>query len=274
MKQDNYYNEDIYLDVNKNKEVLKEIEYLSDCFSIKREVNFREYTFLISEYTKYMEYIANLIRELSIKDNTISASLILDILIKRGIFSNDLEFKFDSKVDNVLVSYLGINVIKGFGCCRHIATFNSDIINKLGLMSDPLYCYITDRNICNAHNMKGNHVINLIEYNATLYGYDTVFSTLFRFVDSLKLESIYNDRNLHVYYKPYVDMIFNDMSIQNVLSLIMLFDKVKDNDILSYNEYIDICRYSYDMIDKNSDLINEFQNYSKKFVKKIMSELK
>lgn len=274
MEAKDYYNESVYLDSDRNEEALREIYYQSHCYLDRKNNDIRNNSFLIHEYDNYLNYIVCLLREFNIPVNSISYSIILDILIKRGTFSNLGKFVFDKNAINYMVGFLGINVLFGTGCCRHIAAFSSDVINKLNLMSDSFGCYITSDNLDNAFMFKGNHVINLIEYGGILYGYDPVHSMIFRFIDNFKLKSLCDDKKFYVYYKPYYDMIVSEISIDAVRNLMCLFNNFSFDNTISYSEYMEILGYARNAIDTNGELIRDFREVSKRYIKRINSEFR
>ena len=61
-----------------------------------------------------------------------------------------------------------------------------------------------------------NHMINLIEYDGILYGFDIFdsFGTLYHFINSFELLPIDSKEHSFMYYKPYLDYVYNHLSFE------------------------------------------------------------
>lgn len=269
-----YYNESVYLDDKCNKDALQIIDIDRNCLEKKKGRERELYAQNIQDYDNYINIITEFINMLNISDNVISVLVVLKLLIERGLFSSNNTFKYKSNISGDISSCLGMNVIKGEACCRHIANFQHDILTKLGYTNYIFYCYFTDKNMENACNHVANHVINMIGYNGNIYAFDTCSMVLFKFVSAIKMKNIYSDRDCYLYYKPYIDMIFKGLDINSVKSVLYAFDKLKDKDILDEHEYYDICDDAKKMIRSEERLINHFNGLSSSYAKRIMRNWK
>lgn len=270
----NVFDEKVYLDPKVNKEIIRSFddnhsEYTSSVMETEKK-----YSESISEYDRYITLIAYLIKVLSIPNNSISASIILKILTDNGLFSDDGVFKCNTTNNSDLAGHLGMGVINGNGCCRHISKFQHDVLSKMNLMSDQFYCYLWHDNDSNdKSNEEANHAINLIEYNCALYGYDALNGLLFKFISDRELITLFSNSDIHLYYKPYVDMLVDGMKAENANYLFSLFDTLKDRKLISLEEYRFIYMHAIRTIGESAGLIKEFRNVSKSRIKRITDGL-
>ena len=84
--------------------------------------------YLKKEYNQYINIVSKLVEELSLKDNSISMALIISALIESSTFSY-CSFTKDS-CEDILISKLGLNILKSTGCCRDVSAFINDIFNS------------------------------------------------------------------------------------------------------------------------------------------------
>ena len=190
------------------------------------------------------------------------------------IFSYNGILKYSSHIDDDISGFLGINVILGKACCRHITSFQSDVLAKNFLISEPFHCYMTEDNLLDAHGLLPNHVINLINYNGIYYGYDATNDKLFEFVSENKMQQVFTDKPSFLFYAPHSDMITNGMSREeNEDKIKALFKKSEGKKIISKDEYDEI-RYFAKSITNNERLLNDYKESSKKYIKKITKGIK
>lgn len=223
----------------------------------------------IQAYNEYLNFIAYLIKVLSLPNNAISESIILKMLTDMGTFSKDqkLYTKCD-KIDDI-VGFWGMHVIDGRVSCRHIANFQSDVISRNHLYSEPFYCYISEYDYQNLGNFTVNHAINLIAHNGIYYGYDAVRNKLFSFIDGMKMKELFSDQPLFAYYKPNLKLIQNGHLIMDISYDMALFKKMENMPSLSLEEYNYIIYYIASALSNNKDLFKAFQMSSKKYIKRI-----
>ena len=271
------YNNINYKDDNAlEKNDMEVIRYLYDRknkFLDEVDNNITLYNETIEAYDEYIDYIAYLIKCMNLPSNVISASIILSLLMRKGIFSEDnrLITNEENLVD--LYGFLGLNIIIGHAACRHFAAFQSDVLKRLKYMSEPFYCYMTKDDVSDASKKPANHAINLIEYKDNLYGIDTYNSSFFNFIDSKKMVEMFVKRPHFVYYKPYINIMYNGETTDSVNNLCNLFDNIKGKESISIDEFKYICDYAQKVVFKNNDLLDAFHESSKKYIKRITKSL-
>ena len=267
------YKDDSYLD-NYDKEVINYLYNVKERFNIDINKNTTKYKDNIEAYDEYINFIAYLIKCMSLPNNIISASIILSIITKMGVFSDNYKLFTNEKIQDDLYGFLGINIVKGYAVCRHFASFQSDVLKKLGYMCEPFYCYMSNRDIIDADKKLANHAINLIEYNNSLYGFDSYNNGLFSFVDNKKMKEMFVVDSHYIYYKPYINIMYNNETISSINNMIELFNNIKDKPDFDIREYKYIREMSEKMVLNNKGLLNDFHESSKKYIKRITDGLK
>ena len=88
---------------------------------------------------------------------------------------------------------------------------------------------------------KANHMINLINYDGTLYGFDTLsgFGSLYYFINSFELLPIESSVNSYMYYKPYIDFVYNYWTHEDLMNRLLLFSENSKSRMLE-KEFKDI----------------------------------
>ena len=266
------YNEDCYLDIN-NSDVVKIIYGLRDRYMKRVLYSAMHYGSNIEEYYKYIKRISYLVKSMSIPDNAISASIVLNKLTKTGMFSDNYCLVLRTPNIKDIAGFLGINIIRGEAVCRHITGFQGDVLGELNLMSEPFYCYVGKKKLEDAGKVEANHVINLILYKDNLYGYDAMNDGLYQFVDDSVMEEMFTPKPHYIYYKPYMDIVMQNTSVNGANNLIDIFSKIKEKEVISQEEYNYILYWADSMIKKNSSLLDDFHESGKKYIRKITNHL-
>ena len=269
-----YFDESVYLNPICNLNAISLLRLEGNEIVDEVNSNKNKYEYGIKLYNEYIKCISLLLNEINTPNNAISAAMILRRLLVNGTFSLDNKFKFLDNGYKDIVGFWGSNIILGYGCCRHVSNFISDVLTESQFNNMLFYNYITDNNLENANAYKANHVINLINSNGTFYGYDGLDGYLYRFIDSTKMKSIYRKNDSYVYYKPYVNIAYNKLSVDEIKKIISIFGKNKDNLVISQEEYIYLWNFAKDAVNNNKDLIQEFERLSQNGIKKLVRELK
>lgn len=267
-----YYNEDHLLDYD-DSAAMRCINKKRNIYVTEVRDNALKHGSNIQAYDEYVNFIAYLVKCLGMPKNVLNISMILNIITKIGIFSDGCEIVLNKNPDNDLAGFLGINVMRGNAVCRNISWFQSDVLKKLGLISEPFYCYLSKDKIDNPQDKEGNHVINLIEYKDNLYGYDALNGGLFKFVSDRELKEMFTDKVHYVYYKPYMDIMISGMDAGNTISMMQLFDIIKDKETITEKEYNKLKENAINAVSKNISLLNDFHESSKKYIKRITKNL-
>ena len=266
------FNENCYLNIN-NEDAIKYLYGLRDKYSKKIRESAMKYGNNIQSYNEYLDRIAYLVKSMSLSKNAISASLVLHMLTKSGLFSDNHSFIVGGFIPDDIKGFLGINVIRGNAVCRHVTNFQSDVLEKINMMSDPFYCYLSKIELEEPNKMECNHAINLILYKDNLYGYDALNNGLYQFISDNTMKEMFTNKPHYIYYKPYMDIVLENTSISGANNLIDIFDKIKEKDVISLDEYNYILYWANSMITKNSKLLDEFHESSKKYIRKITNHL-
>ena len=272
MGENNYFKESIYLGEN-NLKVIEHINSMRDVYTFYASEDRTTYSDNIAAYDKFVKKIAYLVSALNASNNAITASIIIDLLIRKGIFSADGVYSKQKHMNQQLMGAFGIDVVAGAGVCRNTASFHSDILRAMNQMSYPFYCYGTNDMSEDGNEHESNHVVNLIEYNNALYGYDAFNSMLFKLVSDREMVQMFSKEPLKLYYKPYIDLMLEGLSLGNINNLMSVFDMVKDNKLITHDEYKDMWKYAKEVISENSYLLGLFQETSKKRIKEITKGL-
>ena len=267
------YIDDNYID-NNDLEVVHYLNKRKNNYQNSINNNVINYKNNIEAYDEYINFIAYLVKCMSLPDNVISASTILSLITKEGVFSNNHKLYVGNEILDELYGFLGINIIKGNAVCRHMASFQSDVLKKLNYMSEPLYCYLSNKKTDDYDKKAANHSINLIEYNNCLYGFDGYNNGLFKFVSGKEMIELFKSAPHYIYYKPYMNIIYNNETIYSVKNLLEIFNNFKDKSFISIDEYEYIVNEAEKVVFKNKELMDEFHESSKKYIKRIMNGLK
>ena len=248
------------------------IEHMRMEYNMYKHINALKYFDILGIYSSLVQDIANFIKEINVNNDNLSYAIILKALTDMGVFSNNGILKYSGDASDAIIGYPGINVITGNICCRHIANFQYNVFDKGNLGNKLFYCFLTNNNLKNSSNIYGNHVINLIYYKNNLYGYDAINNDLFSFIDDSKMSSLFNNKTKYVYYVDYLDRIFGN-NFTDVDILKERFEKFKNENVISYDEYLDICNYVKKIIVYNKYDIKSFKCATKEKIKRIIDKL-
>ena len=162
---DDLENESLYLDADKDSIIVKEILARQSHYEYQMNNTKFYYDDAISDYNQFIKIIAEFIRELKLEDNSIILSILLRRLLFNGYFSKNNFFKADSKqLFHDVDLFLGMDIIDGRGCCRHLANFYNAIFKEIGYYSQIFPCYYGGMNctLSEASVNNANHAANLI----------------------------------------------------------------------------------------------------------------
>ena len=224
---------------------------------------------LISNYNQFINEVSSLVKELSLPNNSISMSIVIEKLINLGVFSYNDDFIYENTKDQCL-SKLGLQIVCGKGKCRHFSSFQKDIFNHLGLFNEEFYCeadYELKKDLITG---EANHTANLIKYNNMYYVYDSFNSFLSGFVDS-HITKVYGNE-IYFYYKVELLMELYNLTKQDVIKRLSIFKLSSMKKGISNNEYDEISNESISSIIKNNKIISEFKADTIDIKEKILSK--
>lgn len=224
-------------------------------------------TEIISLYDIFIDKCAKLIKELGISNNSLTTAIVLENIISLGILSNsNKDFNY-GYVDKEIKYFEGINIIKGEGVCRNFSNLTKDIMERLNLYVENVWCSAFNK----LNNT--NHTINLIKYKDIIYGYDLYNHILFHFINSTDLVSLYNTPFTICRLTLLKYLTYDGMSENNLLLKLKEFES-SSKACLSIEEYQQILNDADNLIDDNSNLLYDFTIDTKETKEKIIKLLK
>lgn len=269
----NYYDERYYLNNDKNSFAIDAIESERVFIEETKEEEREKFSELYYSYDEFINKVVKLIKELKLPNNEISYSIVIRELIKNGCFS--LDGNFSLRLGNIseLYSKLGVNVVLGYGCCRHVCYFHKDVMDKVFDNGECLFVSVTDfKNRISGMKKPATHSINLITHKDVLYGFDTLNGGLYNFESEFHLEKLSKNK-IHFYYKPYLHMIFENYSMTDVKNSLVRYRIASYLKKIDISEYDEISLYTKDKICNGKNLITDFvidTNEDKNKIKKLM----
>lgn len=127
-------NNNISLDDLKNVSILTQNIYLLDAFaSYRTEMLTNEYKELKKLYNEVIKNTGNLVNEFEFNE-PISIFAMYVYMYRSGYLSNDKCFQYNTDMKDFSQLY-GLDVIRGKGVCRSVASMLNDIYNEIGMNS-------------------------------------------------------------------------------------------------------------------------------------------
>ena len=262
-----YYDERYYLDENRKEEIeyLLEAQKIWEC-GIEEEK--KAYVSLISDYNSYIKIVSKLINELDYGKDNLSKLSIITKLLHDGTFSYGQVFTRESNASTILNSYLGLNIIDGSGCCRHISEFIWDVIPESRVLTCVTECK-------NPLKEEADHMINLAEYNGVFYGFDAFNGgKLLKFEDEFKMIPVNDEIKTFFYYKPYAEVMFYKRSLESIREFLKHCKENKG--LLSKDEEL----FTYFLTEKSletntsKEMINDFKSDTRLQLDNIEEQIK
>lgn len=280
MENYRFYDENYYLfpfygsENSKFGDALLDIYRIRGTRLLKKEQTLSIYKEEILLYKEYIAMIANFIYQLDNSLDPVNYSLIIHFLLKIGYFScDDNYFKLANPTVELFSGYWGLQITKGFGCCRHIASFYKDLFDELNLYNEKMFCHVSRTySPEDAYRSLGSHVINVICFNNLFGGYDMTKNIFYRFKDDLTLESMFKDNILYMYNKPCINVIFDGISIDEMLNRLDLYGLFMGKSMFDYQEFLSIYSQVRQTLLKNEKLLLSFRGKVKTYAKKIASK--
>lgn len=226
----------------------------------------------VQSYIEFLELIAKIVRDIGLPNNSISYSKIVSRLIHEGYLSNRSVFVPTTDKTKFLdiIGFLGIDVINGYGCCRHTADIHQDIFRELNLCGDRVYCLSESSiTLSQAFNSRGNHIVNLLIYDEMCYVHDILHQKFYYFKNGFTMEE-YQGRDT-LYYKPSLDIVFNGMSYLDMLKRIRTFHESSAKSYMSARELNEILAETDNQYNNSRQILEDFRREAKSYIKKIVS---
>ena len=266
-----YYQEDYYL--NGDRKSLEKIEEYRKGRKNTIKLESIKYPETLKKYQEYLTLVANLLKELELS-TSMEYSLAISYLISKGYLSEDLLF-ITKNTDIELTSSLGISILAGVGCCRNVSSIHKELMDRLNIPTKSLYC-TRDVFLFKGKKFPADHVMSLIRYHKTLYGMDLMNGNqLYHFTSPFSLEQISLKNNRKYRYKPYSEMIMEDLDLKRIKKVIKQYEKESEKSWISAMEYEDEIVYPTKMYLKTQDdKFRDFHQKTKELKKEIAKELR
>ena len=259
------FDERIYLDENN----VYEREFL---LSEQRFWNIREiydgilYASLIKEYDSYINIARKLVDEIVPNKDDLTKMNIIMYLIRNGVFSHTNTFEDKVPSVDILKSKLGLNILDGYGCCRHFSSFINDIMPQ----AISLACV---GEVDNPFISEANHVINKVEYKGEIYGFDAFNNALFEYTSEFEMKQIHEEEDMILYYKPYAEVMFYKRTFEEIKQFLM---QIKESGSKSINAQKLRLIESYTKVKVyiSKDLIQDFKSDTRVQLEGINEQIK
>lgn len=251
--------------------IMLEIEFFqSELLNIIQK-NKRLFNNILTPYEDFLFFTAKLVQELSLPNNSISASKIISMLFERGYLSKNSRFLTTSEETYPdIPGYMGLNVINGAGCCRHISDIHKRIFNYLGLLDIEISGTHSDSDtLSEVFDTTPNHLVNLIQFNGKYYIHDLLFRTIGYFENSFSLIPYPKNIPYHFYYKPTENMIFNNLSQKETIQRVIEFQEDSKKSPISLKELNEILEETEDNFYYHLNLLNDFEIEKRKYIQKM-----
>lgn len=236
------------------------------------EENKQLYPNNIKYYEEFILLTAKLVQELALPNNSISSSKVIFKLIYDGYLSKNSNFHFTMEQSHPnIIGFMGINVINGAGCCRHVSDIHKKVFDSLNLFDIELPG-VKDKLISlnGAFHVLPNHVVNLIEFNNKYYLHDLSKETIGYFKNGFTLQSYQETLNYRFYYKPTYDLFWQNLSQEEEISKIIEFQEDSYKPPISPKELNEILEETENRFYQSTSLLSDFQLEKEKYIKKII----
>lgn len=270
---------DLLYSINEESELVKAIMKKQNEYNLEVLKNRRIYEENIKYYKEFIEIIANIIRKIALKNNSISYSYVILKLLYDGYLSNNFLYTKQGNKEDLfdIIGFLGIDIINGVGCCRHISAIHKDIFNILEISDDIFPCIAVKDSIA-IERVQANHHANLFKYNDLYYLHDIYNQQFFSFSDSLLLEiepkektSIYDTV---LFYEPVLDIIMNNILFLQIKEKIEIFGNDSRKIHISSKELDEIINYTNIQYDNSKIILEKLKKENIVYTKKIIPKKK
>lgn len=231
----------------------------------------------ITAYKAFIQLVTKVIKEIGLPNNEISYSLVISRLIHDGYLSENLFFFLTDNKNKVfdISGYLGIDIVNGYGCCRHVSGIHRDLFNDMELFNDNLPCTSvpTYVSLKQAIEMPANHSVNLLKYNGLYYIHDALNKKFYTFNDSITMKQYPNNVEIipkKLFYKPEYDMIINNTTFSEVKEKIKDFSYDSMKTHISVSELRDIMDETNLQYDRNKDVLCDFVQEARPYIRRIV----
>jgi len=266
-----YYQEKEYL--SGNKEALKKIEEFKNYIQEKKEKEKKRYSDTIEMYHIFTDEVASFLKSLDLH-SSLEYSLAITYLIHKGYLSVNKSYESVETEEELSYTY-GVSITTGKGCCRNQTTFHKEVMNGLGIYTDRLYCAY-DSILKSGTNKEAEHMISLIRYQKTIYGFDVAHNgRLYRFTSPFELKQISLTEGKKLFYKPYMEIGLDNSTLEIIKKNIKRYSREAEKKWINPMKYEDEIKYGvFQYMKEQEKELESFHEKTKSLKKEIVSSLK
>lgn len=260
------YDEDIIVEKIGFKEKNYLISLFKQSFQNSKNKEHEQNNLLIDEYNLFLGKIIELIDFLNVDQSELERAFIIEYLLYKGYLSFN---HYQKKEVYILPYHSGINIINGLGVCRHIANFYQDL--NLYKHHQLLAGLLTNGEPKTIHQ-NTNHLINLVYYHDTIYGFDLVNKTLWSFINGSQLIDIQR-KNIFLTYRSFNDLVRTNLSVEDIKRQLILYEESAKKKQLTKEEYRKIKCLIYEKLNERKRILDSFDKDNKNLKKDISNKV-
>ncbi len=244
--------------------------------SKRQQINKEQYGDIIKEYNTIISKTALLIKELHLNKNPLTQYFAVSDLMHNGHLSYEGVLQYDSPKDSSfkdITGYLGMDVILGYGCCRHQANVLKDILSTLDNKTKLL-------SVSGEPNSPADHLIVILNDNKQYFGLESTYHHLYFFKPDGSIIALneYKKDNPTPDYFMKLSYTYFQGKWQNLHQLRKYFSEVtKENyamNIATIDNYEEAKIIAEDQYYNNYPLISDFEDDIFSSQEKIYTRLK
>lgn len=189
-----------------------------DCES-SRKAKLKLYHEQVQSYEQFIKEVSSLLLSISHKNNSIFNMELLTLMLHDGLFSYSGLYKPNAKADffDIYGTY-GLDVIGSHGVCRHVTSFNNDVLSIMNVESESATGVLFDNLSDVDMDEHANHSLNLVRYSYNYYGFDSLNKLCLRLIDADKqlFSDIKQEEGATFRYCPIPDALANCLDLKEL----------------------------------------------------------
>lgn len=257
------------IELNENTAYGEKLLKLKDDYVKEVEKNKIIYKKNIEAYMKLIKLISLIVKEIGLKDNSISYSIVTSKLLNSGFLSKNLIFTKQQNDLFDIEGYLGIDVINGYGCCRNSASLHKNVFDQLNLFNNIIPCAkVENQNLRDLIISVASHVVNLIEYEGAYYIHDIIYNIFAKFEDGFIIDEYFNKQS-YLFYKPEIDFIFYSQDFKKVINNIKNYKLDSRRSHIDNSKLKDIILETENRFNSSNDAIKNYVISAQPYIKAI-----
>ena len=262
-----------YIYLNETDYIIKNYISCQKLINYLTDENIKKHPQLINSYKNILNQLKLFFDDISVKKDILIYCGVLSNMLWSGYLSSNEKFIYNDIDENPLdmEGFLGLDVICGEGCCRHISTFFNDFLNE----NDYASCYIKNNQYLkqdyitlgikrnkrdgefqkdimgkyvNDNSILGNHACVIFPYKNSYLVYDPTNIQLY-IMKNLEGKLIFGKGLIKIH--PFSLMTSNSLSNNEMKKYI--YELSKSKNIKNKDNLIDLLKEGKNLIDKYSD---------------------